>query len=177
MNPMGFMAAPDHALMSDPGLNMAKIADAHLLVRERGSGSRTTVERLFMEAGLRLRIGSEMSSNESIKQMCAAGFGPAYLSLLTCVLEMKAGLLKLLPLPNNPIEREWFVVQLAGRQFPQVAIAFAQFLRDTGQSEIDAQLAQLSQSDIGAAGGVPVLASPSAGTSGPRALPAGLVSG
>ena len=32
------------------------------------------------------RLGSELSSNESIKQMCAAGFGSAYLSLHTCVL-------------------------------------------------------------------------------------------
>lgn len=176
-NPVGFMAAPSHPLMSVPGLSMAEIADAHLLVRERGSGSRSTVERLFAEAGLRLRIGSEMSSNESIKQMCSAGFGPAYLSLLTCVLEMKAGLLKLLPLPNNPVEREWFVVQLAARQFPKVAIAFAQFLRDTGQSEIESQLAQLALSDVGGVGRVPVLAAPPAGGVGPRGMQKKPVSG
>jgi DNA-binding transcriptional LysR family regulator len=139
-NLMAFMAAPDHPLMSDPELSMAKLAQAHLLVRERGSGSRTTVERLFKEAGLRLRIGSELSSNESLKQMCAAGFGPAYLSMHTCVLEMKAGLLKLLPLENNPVEREWFVVRVPGKQLPQVALAFEKFLREEGQAQIRKQV-------------------------------------
>ncbi len=135
-NPMAFMAAPNHPLMADPKLSMATLAEAHLLVRERGSGSRTTVERLFKEAGLRLRIGSEMSSNESLKQMCASGFGPAYLSMHTCILEMKAGQLKLLPLPNNPVEREWFVVRVPSTPLPQVALAFEKFLCDEGQTQI-----------------------------------------
>jgi LysR family transcriptional regulator, low CO2-responsive transcriptional regulator len=141
-NPMGFMAAPNHPLMSDPALSMATLAEAHLLVRELGSGSRTTVERLFKELGLRLQIGSELSSNESIKQMCAAGFGPAYLSMHACVLEMNAGLLQLLPLEHNPIEREWFVVRVHSRALPQVALSFEQFLRARGQTEMQNLLAE-----------------------------------
>jgi DNA-binding transcriptional LysR family regulator len=149
-NPMGFMAAPCHPLMKDPNLSMATLAEAHLLVRERGSGSRTTVERLFKEAGLRLRIGSELSSNESIKQMCVAGFGPAYLSLHTCVLELQTGLLALLPVENNPVQREWYVVRVASRQVPQVAAAFEEFLKERGQSEIHRQVAQHWKGDASA---------------------------
>jgi len=142
-NPVGFLAAPGHALMSQPNLTMAALAEARLLVREPGSGTRATVERLFREAGLRLRIGSELSSNESIKQMCAAGFGPAYLSLHICMLEIQSGLLAILPIPNNPFEREWFVVRLASRPVPQVAAAFEHFLRTKGQSEILKQIPAL----------------------------------
>jgi DNA-binding transcriptional LysR family regulator len=105
---------------------------------------------LFREAGLRMRVGSELSSNESIKHMCAAGFGPAYLSLHTCILEMSAGLLKLLPLPNNPIEREWYVVHLASRQLPHVAVAFEQFLRDHGQAEIRRQIGPYARMAVAA---------------------------
>jgi LysR family transcriptional regulator, low CO2-responsive transcriptional regulator len=135
-NPMAFLCAPHHPLMSVGKLTMARLAEEPLLVRERGSGSRTTVERLFREAGLRMRIGSELSSNEAIKQMCAAGFGPAYLSLHACILEMNAGLLTMLPLPNNPIEREWFVVHVASKELPHVAVAFERFLCDHAQAEI-----------------------------------------
>ncbi len=141
-NPMAFLAAPEHPLMAETRITMARLAEERLLVRERGSGSRITVERLFKEAGLRLRVGSELSSNESIKQMCAAGFGPAYLSMHTCLLEMEAGMLKLLPMPNNPIQREWFAVRVAGRPLPHVAAAFESFLRRSGQAEIDKQLSQ-----------------------------------
>jgi DNA-binding transcriptional LysR family regulator len=140
-NPMGFVAAPAHPLMAMRRLTMARLSQEALLVRERGSGSRTTLTRLFKEAGLTLRIGSELASNEAIKQMCMAGFGPAYLSLHTCILEMKAGLLGLLPMPRNVIEREWFVAHSpTARQLPQVAYAFERFLRLRGQMKINQML-------------------------------------
>jgi DNA-binding transcriptional LysR family regulator len=144
-NPMGFLASPGHPLMSEKRLTMARLAQEPLLVRERGSGSRATLTRLFKEAGLTLRIGSELASNEAIKQMCMAGFGPAYLSLHTCILEMKAGLLALLPMPGNIIEREWFVVHSPmAVPLPEVALEFERFLRSCGQSKID-QLLQLRE--------------------------------
>lgn len=139
-HPMAFLAAPTHALMAAPGPTLADLSDARLLVRERGSGTRATVERMFKDAGLPLRIGSEMSSNEAIKHMCAAGFGVAFLSMHTCVLELNAGVLALLPMPDNPIERDWYVMHLASRQLPQVAAAFEQFLVTRGQAEITRQL-------------------------------------
>jgi len=142
-NPMAFVAAPGHPLLARQQLTMAELADARMLVRERGSGSRTTVERLFREAGVQLRIGSELFSNESLKQMCAAGMGPAYLSIHTCVVEMRAGLLKLLPLPNNPVEREWYVVRVPAKVLPPVALAFERFLCDQGQERIQLHIEQL----------------------------------
>ena len=87
-----------------------------------------------------MRIGSELSGNEAIKQMCAAGFGPAYLSLHTCILEIKAGLLGILPLPNNPFSREWYVVRLFATQVPPLALAFEPFLCKKGKTEVAKQL-------------------------------------
>ena len=139
-HPMAFLAAPSHPAMHDRTLTIESLAAAKLLVRERGSGTRTTVERLFKDAGVPLRIGSEMSSNEAIKQMCAAGFGIAFLSMHTCVLELDAGLLKVLPLAGNPLERDWFVIHLASRQLPQVAATFELFLREQAQAQVDRQL-------------------------------------
>jgi DNA-binding transcriptional LysR family regulator len=139
-NPCAFVAAPGHPLMSQRKLTIEALADSRLLVREPGSGTRATVERLFREAGLRLRIGSELSGNEAIKHMCAAGFGPAYLSLYTCILEINANLLGVLPMPNNPQLRQWYVVRLVANKVPPVAHAFEQYLRDRGQSEIEKRL-------------------------------------
>lgn len=143
-HPMAFVASPTHTVMSDPALDIATLGVTHLLVRERGSGTRTTVERLFKDAGVPLRIGSEMSSNEAIKQMCAAGFGVAFLSLHTCVLELDAGVLQVLPLAGNPLERDWFVIHLASRQLPQVAAAFEKFLCDQAPMLIQRQLGAIT---------------------------------
>lgn len=139
-HPMAFVASPGHPLMHDPALSLETLAEARILVRERGSGTRTTVERLFKDAGLALRIGSELSSNEAIKQMCVAGFGVAFLSMHTCVLEMQAGLLAPLPLPGNPVQRDWYVMHMASRKLPQVALAFEEFLRGKAQTQILQQL-------------------------------------
>ena len=143
-HPMAFLSSPKHALMARRRLALADLATSNLLVRERGSGTRTTLETLYKEAGMPLRIGSELSSNEAIKQMCAAGLGVAFLSLHTCSLELRAGLLTLLPISGFPIERQWFVMHLSTRRLPQVASAFKHFLAQEGQQLVQAQLQPLS---------------------------------
>ena len=135
-NPLAFVAAPHHAIARVQPLTMARLAQEWLLVRERGSGTRSSLERVFRAAGHRLRMSSELSSNEAIKQMCVAGFAPAYLSLLTCPLELNAGLLKVLPLPNNPTISSWHVVRLSGQPIPKVASAFESFLIKSAAAEI-----------------------------------------
>ena len=139
-HPMAFVAAPHHPLMSAQSLLLEELNRANLLVRERGSGTRSTVEQLFKAAGVDLDIGAEMSSNEAIKQMCAAGFGIAFLSLHACALELRTGLLAVLPAAVHPIERGWFVNALAGRPKPATAQAFENFLREHGQARIEAHM-------------------------------------
>jgi LysR family transcriptional regulator, low CO2-responsive transcriptional regulator len=147
-HPMAFVAAPMHPLMSHvQRLELAVLNDANLLVRERGSGTRTTLEQLFKDAGLSLVIGSEMSSNEAIKQMCAAGFGVAFLSLHACALELQTQRLVVLPMAVHPVEREWHVIHLAGRKLPTAAAAFEAFLRQRGQAWIDAQWPMAHRAD------------------------------
>jgi DNA-binding transcriptional LysR family regulator len=147
-HPMAFIAAPSNPLMAARGLDLQAINRANLLVRERGSGTRTTVEKVFKDAGLVIDFGSEMSSNEAIKQMCASGFGVAFLSLHACVLELQTGLLALLPMKGNPIERDWHVMHLAGRPLPSAAAAFEQFLCEHGQAWIDRRLDQMRRHSV-----------------------------
>lgn len=140
-HPMAFVASPAHALSSHPRPSLADVNEANLLLRERGSGTRTTVEQLYKAAGIELRLGAELSSNEAIKQMCAAGFGVAFLSLHACALELQAGLLTQLRIAGQPVEREWYVITLDGRPVPAAALAFADFLEQQGQQRMDARLA------------------------------------
>jgi DNA-binding transcriptional LysR family regulator len=143
-HPMAFVAAPAHPLMTAAGPTLADVSRANLLVRERGSGTRHTVEQLFKDAGVDFAIGAEMSSNEAIKQMCAAGFGVAFLSLHSCVLELQTKKLALLPLPGNPIERDWYSMHLAARTLPHAAAVFDTFLREQAQERILQRLGALA---------------------------------
>lgn len=139
---MAFVAAPTHPLMARKRLVLRDLAKEDLLVRERGSGTRTTLEQLFREADLSLRIGSELSSNEAIKQMCAAGFGLAFMSQHICRHELESGELALLPVAGNPIEREWYVIRLASRQLTRIGEEFERFLIDHGQQHVQDQLSR-----------------------------------
>ena len=71
-HPMVFVAAPGHPLMQRKRVALKDLESAHLLVRERGAGTRSTVESLFKNAGYRFHV-AELSSNEAIKQMAEAG--------------------------------------------------------------------------------------------------------
>ena len=144
-HPMAFVASVGHPLMAKKHLRLSDLADANLLVRERGSGTRTTVERLFKDAGHSMRMGSELSSNEAIKRMVVADLGVAFLSIHTCMLEFEAGLIKMLPLEENPIEADWYVMHLADTAIPLVAAAFQEFVIENGQKEVRRQLAAFNK--------------------------------
>ena len=139
-HPMGFVASPSHPLMRKKKVTLADVSGANLLVRERGSGTRTAVEKLFKEGGHPLNFGSEVSSNEAIKRMVSAGLGLGFLSVHACALEFQAGLIKLLPMPGNPGEADWHVMHLAGHPIPKVAAAFQDFVIDQGQALVQRDL-------------------------------------
>ena len=139
-HPMGFVASPEHPLMKKRKVTLADVLHANLLVRERGSGTRTAVEKLFKEGGHPLNFGSEVSSNEAIKRMVSAGLGVGFLSVHACALEFGAGLLKLLPMQGNPVEADWHVMHLADHPIAKVAAAFQDFVIDQGQHLVQREL-------------------------------------
>lgn len=139
-HPMGFVASPEHPLMKKKKVTLADVLQANLMVRERGSGTRTAVEKLFKEGGHALHFGSEVSSNEAIKRMVSAGLGLGFLSVHACALEFQAGLIALLPMPGNPVEADWHVMHLAGQPIPKVAAAFQDFVIAQGQELVQREL-------------------------------------
>lgn len=139
-HPMAFVASPAHPLMKKKKLTLNEVLGANLLVRERGSGTRTAVERLLREAGHPLEFGSEVSSNEAIKRMVAAGLGVGFLSVHACGLEFEAGLLAVLPTPAQPVEADWHIMHLTDQPIPKVAAAFQDFVIEHGQELVRREL-------------------------------------
>ncbi len=139
-HPMAFVASPRHPLMKKKRVTLEDVVDSNLLVRERGSGTRTAVERLFKEHGQTLHISSEVSSNEAIKSMVAAGLGVGFVSVHACALEFKAGLIDILPMKESPLEGDWHVMHLADQPLPRIAAAFRDFMVNSGQALIETEL-------------------------------------
>jgi DNA-binding transcriptional LysR family regulator len=122
------IAPPSHPLATARRIPLATLAGQTFLVREQGSGTRSSMERLFAERGFVPKIGNVMSSNETIKQAVMADMGLAFISRHTIGLELQVGRLVELDIVGLPLMRRWYVVQRAGRFVSGATTAFVEFV-------------------------------------------------
>ena len=141
-HPLAIIATPGHPLAGRRRIPLAKLASAPFLIRERGSGTRNAMERLFAAHHFRPTETLEMSSNETIKQAVMAGMGISFLSLHTVGLEMAARRLIVLSVTGTPVTREWFVIHRSTRRLSPVAAAFKAFLVERGAAMIERVLGE-----------------------------------
>ncbi|MGN6704306.1 MAG: LysR substrate-binding domain-containing protein, partial [Burkholderiaceae bacterium] len=127
-NPMAVVSAPDHPLSRRRGVEMSVLDGQEFVVRERGSGTRSTMEQLFAEHGIVPKIVMEMPSNETIKQAVMAGMGLSFLSLRTVRHELASGHLALPEIAGLPIMRQWYVAHLASKRLSPAAQVLKNFL-------------------------------------------------
>ncbi|MDA8109559.1 MAG: LysR family transcriptional regulator [Betaproteobacteria bacterium] len=140
-HPLAIIAAPEHPLAHRRRIALAQLSGDTFLIRERGSGTRTAMERFFAEHGFEPAETIEMSSNETIKQAVMAGMGVSFLSLHTVGLELAAGRLAVLRVAGTPVMREWFVIHRERKRLSPAAAAFKAYLLERGAELIERALA------------------------------------
>ena len=125
--PVG-VCAPDHPLADKKRIPLKRLQDEVFVVRERGSGTRSAMERFFREREIDIQTGMEMSSNEAIKQSVMAGMGLGLVSAHTLELELEAGRLVVLNVAGFPIMRHWYLVHRKGKRLSPVARVFHDYV-------------------------------------------------
>lgn len=138
-HPLIFVAEPEHPLVGRKRIDPKELAGEAFLIREPGSGTRTTLEEFLKEHGFRPGSAFEMSSNETIKQAVMAGMGIAFISAHTCGLELEARRLMQLSVCGAPVLRQWFAVRRAEKRMLPALKNFIDFLRDEGAQRIRAR--------------------------------------
>jgi DNA-binding transcriptional LysR family regulator len=129
-NPHVVIAPPGHRFTHAKRLSVQRVSEEPMIVREKGSGTRHLLERLFADHGLKVQARMEMSSNETIKQAVIAGMGISLLSIHTLKLELQTDSLVILPVQGLPVVRDWHLVHLKEKRLPPVARAFKSFLQE-----------------------------------------------
>jgi DNA-binding transcriptional LysR family regulator len=129
-HPLVIIASPRHPLAGARRIPLDALAAEQFLVREQGSGTRSSMERFFAERGFDPRIRNVMSSNETIKQAVMAGMGLALISRHTIGLETQTGRIAELDVVGLPLARRWYVVRRAGRFVSPATAAFVAFVVD-----------------------------------------------
>jgi len=127
-NPLVVIAPPGHPLAREKRIPLERLQGETFLVREKGSGTRSAMERFFVEHGISLSSAMEMSSSEAIKQGVEAGLGFGLLSLHTLEMELALKRLVILDVDKLPILRKWYIMHRVGKRLSAVAQSFKEFV-------------------------------------------------
>jgi len=127
-NPLVVIAPTSHPLARKKNIPIEALNNEPFIMRESGSGTRKAVEKLFTDKDIKVKVRLELGSNEAIKQAIAGGLGISVLSQHTIISEGTTGEFAILDVQGFPIERHWYVANLAGKQLSVVAETFLQFL-------------------------------------------------
>lgn len=140
-NPLVVIAPHNHPLAGRKRIPLQRIAEEPFLMREIGSGTRVSTQRLFDKHKITLKVRMELGSNEAIKQGIAGGLGIAVLSRHCLALEGEKGPLVVLDVEHFPIRRHWYLIYPEGKTLSVVAQAFYDYLLDEGKQTTQAMLA------------------------------------
>ncbi|MFK5915038.1 MAG: LysR family transcriptional regulator [Woeseiaceae bacterium] len=135
-NPLVVVAAPDHALVGQQPIPLTMLQDETFVVREKGSGTRTAMQRFFEEHNLRITSSMEMNENEAIKQSVQAGMGLGVVSIHTIELELETNRLVILDVEDFPIMRHWYLVHRKDKRLSPITQAFKDYVLSEGRDLI-----------------------------------------
>jgi LysR family transcriptional regulator, low CO2-responsive transcriptional regulator len=132
-HPHVIIAPPHHRFVGRQHLRPADFDHETFLVREPGSGTRSLMERFFLEAGVNPVIGMEVDSNETVKQAVMAELGLSFISAHTISAEVEQGRLIVLDVEGLPVTRQWFVAKRSDKRLSPAAMAVKMFLVEHGR--------------------------------------------
>lgn len=126
-NPLVVVAPSNHPLVKEKNIPLKRIVEEPFIMRETGSGTRRALQKLLDAHNLSVKVRLELGSNEAIKQAIAGGLGISVLSRHTLLTDNSE--VTILDVEDFPIEREWYIVYLAGKQLSVVASTFLDYLQ------------------------------------------------
>jgi DNA-binding transcriptional LysR family regulator len=126
---MALIAAANHRLAAREGpIDLEELGKMTLLVREPGSGTREVVATALERAGVHSDETIEIGDTEAIKQLVAAGFGVAIVSLAAAKDQIALGALKAVEMAGLAISRPLYRLRVTGRPLAPAAAEFERML-------------------------------------------------
>lgn len=104
--------------------------DLPLIFREKGSGTRQTMENFIELNKLSVLRKMELTSNEAVKQAILAGLGYSIMPLIGIRNELFNNELKIIPVKGLPIKTTWSLIWLKGKKHSPVSISFLKYLEE-----------------------------------------------
>lgn len=103
--------------------------DLPLIFREKGSGTRQTMESFIERNKIPVLKKMELTSNEAVKQALLAGLGYSIMPLIGIRNELHNNELQIIPIKGLPITTTWSLIWLKGKKHSPVALSFLTYLK------------------------------------------------
>jgi DNA-binding transcriptional LysR family regulator len=111
------------------GTNIKDIfKNSPLIFREKGSGTRETMESFISRNNISVLKKMELTSNEAVKQSLLAGLGYSIMPLIGIKNEIQNNELKIISIKGLPIKTTWSLIWLKGKKHSPVSNAFLEYL-------------------------------------------------
>lgn len=110
--------------------NVKLFENLPLIFREKGSGTRQTMERFIEQNNLTVAKKMELTSNEAVKQALLAGLGYSIMPLIGIKNELESKELSIIPIQGLPIQTTWSLIWLNGKKHSPASQSFLEFLKE-----------------------------------------------
>lgn len=105
------------------------VKDLPFIFREKGSGTRQTMENFIQKKNIPVLKKMELTSNEAVKQAILAGLGYSIMPLIGIRNELLQHTLQIIPVKGLPIKTVWSLIWLKGKKHSPVSEAFLEYLK------------------------------------------------
>ena len=99
-----------------------------LIFREKGSGTRQTMENFINRNDFQVLRKMELTSNEAVKQALLAGLGYSIMPLIGIRNEIRNNELQIIPIKGLPITTTWSLIWLKGKKHSPVSASLLAYL-------------------------------------------------
>ncbi len=100
-----------------------------MIFREKGSGTRQTMENFIEKNKISVLKKMELTSNEAVKQALIAGLGNSIMPLIGIKNELQNNDLQIIPVKGLPIKTTWSLIWLKGKKHSPVSLSFLNYLK------------------------------------------------
>lgn len=104
--------------------------DLPLIFREKGSGTRQTMESFIARNDISALKKMELTSNEAVKQGVLAGLGYSIMPLIGIKNELESRELQIIPVKGLPFKTTWSLIWLKGKNHSPVSVSFLDYLKN-----------------------------------------------
>jgi DNA-binding transcriptional LysR family regulator len=127
------IASAHNTALHQNGLTAEQLKGIPFILRESGSGTRTTVKQRLLEKGIKeeeLNVIMKLGSTAAVKHAVENGPGVSFVSEKAIKNEIELGTIKVVPVVDLELDRDFFIVFQRHRSQSPAADALLRFLED-----------------------------------------------